>query len=133
MGQHERKCARLAVTNGFETALELKVVGKVELTNAGGIAAAAKIFQQKRVVKLPELLLRQTYATTHVHTYPATPDAMARRLALGDIQCITERPHKLGQLQRAGGDCLYGKLCFRTRHDGLWKNTVVPVPSHRIH
>ena len=55
MGEHEAKRLRQAAVDLLEVVFELDVVGQIELADPRGIAAAAQILQQQRVVQFPQL------------------------------------------------------------------------------
>ena len=94
--QHPAKAA----VDPLEVVLEAEVIGQVELADPGGIAAAAQILQQQRVVELPQRRIVQAQASPDVGADPAAAHAMPRRLPLGEVEREAERADQLGKLDR---------------------------------
>ena len=99
--EHEAEHLRQAVAHGLEIALEIQIVGEIELADASRVAAAAEVLQQQCVRQLPQLLLGETDGAADVHANPATTHAMSRRLALGDVERIAQRPDQFGEFHGA--------------------------------
>ena len=97
MRQHEAKHLRQAAVQQLEVLLERQVIGQIEFADARGIAAAAEILEQQGVVQILELGLRQAELAADVDADPAAPHAVARRLALGQVQRPAERAENFGQ------------------------------------
>jgi hypothetical protein len=55
--------------------LECQIVGFVKLADAGSVAAAAKVFEQQRIVEVVQLFRRQAKRATDVDSDPAAADA----------------------------------------------------------
>ena len=58
MTEDELRDLRQAAVDPLEVALEREVVGHVQLADARRVAAAAQVFQEQRVIELPQLVLR---------------------------------------------------------------------------
>ncbi len=56
MTKNEAQGLRQAAVDQLEVALEADVVGQIELTDAGGIAGAAEVLEQQRVIEIRELI-----------------------------------------------------------------------------
>jgi hypothetical protein len=100
--EHETQHLRQAVAHQHPVALEVVVVREVELANTRCVAAAAQVFQQQSVVKLPQLLIGQAQLPADVHADPAAAHAMPRRLAFGDVERIAERCDQFRQFKCIG-------------------------------
>ena len=119
MGEHEPQGLGQAAVDRLEVALEGQIVGQIELADAGRVAAAAEVLQQQRVIKLPDLELAQADCLPDMDADPAATDAMSRRLALHQIERVTERAQQLGEpdllhpgaLNRAG-HCKSAGHCY---------------------
>lgn len=98
MGQHEAKDLRQAAVHRLEVVLEGDVVGHVELAKPCGIAAAAEILQQQRVIQLPDFRGIEPNLPADVDSNPAAARAVSGGLSLHHIQRMTERTENLSQL-----------------------------------
>ncbi|MOA03465.1 hypothetical protein D3C78_1229740 [compost metagenome] len=99
VAEHEAQHLRQAGADQLEILFELAVIGEIQLADARRVAAAAQVFQQDGVVQIPQLRRRQPQRLADVHADPAATDAVAFRLALGDIQRVAERADEFGQFQ----------------------------------
>jgi len=99
VAEDEAQHLRQAFADELEIALELQVVGEVELADAGRVAAAAQVLEQQRLVQLPALPLVQADLVANVGADPAAAQAVPLGLALGDVQRVAERAHQLRQAQ----------------------------------
>ena len=55
MREDEAQHLRQAVVELLEVPLEIEIVGQIELADARGVAAAAEILQQQRVVEVAQV------------------------------------------------------------------------------
>jgi hypothetical protein len=94
MGQHEAQHLRQAFVHRLDVPLEFDVVDEEELADAGGIAAAADILEQKRIIKVRHLFGRKPDRLPDMHADPTAADTVPRRLALGHVQCVAEGAQK---------------------------------------
>ncbi len=97
--EHEAQHMRQAAVEQLEVALELQIVGEVELADARGIAAAAQVFEQQGVVQLPLLRSGQADFSTDRHADPGAAHAVAFGLALGHVERVTEGAHQFGEFE----------------------------------
>jgi len=136
VGQHEAKRLGKAAVDLFEVVLEGQIVSQIELADARGIAAAAKIFEQQRVVQLPDPALIEADFLTDLYADPAAADAMAVGLPLGQVQNMAKRTEQLGQpdLLRfphvAHGACNHVSFKFLLAGWTTEKGTML-LPDHR--
>jgi hypothetical protein len=96
VGEHETQGLRQAAVDVFGVAFEGDVVGQIKLADARRIAAATEVLEQQRVIEFADLLLAQPDFAADVDTDPAAADAMSGRLALDQIERITERAEEFG-------------------------------------
>ena len=101
VAEHEAQHLRQAVLDDLVVALELQIVGQIELADARGVAAAAQVLQQQGVVQLPQLRLGQADLPADVHADPAAAHAVALGLALRDVQRMAECADQLREQQFA--------------------------------
>jgi hypothetical protein len=99
-GQAQARC--LAVV------LERPVVGEEQLADARGVAAAARVLQQRRVVEVAHLGGVQADRAADLLADPATAHAVAGRLAFGHVQRMAQRAQQLAQARAVGGRCSRG-------------------------
>jgi hypothetical protein len=91
MGQHEAERLRQAAVDQLEIALEDPIIGKIELADAGGIAAAADVLQEQGVVEFRQVGIAQADLPADMHSDPAAAHAMPSWLAFGQIERMAER------------------------------------------
>jgi hypothetical protein len=119
VGDDEAQHLRQAVVEQLGVALEVVIVGDVELADPRGIAAAAEIFQEQRVVEVGELRHGQAEHLADMHADPAAAHAVTDGLAVGHVQRVAERADDLGQSKgrRIGGDVAkgHGQRPYRAR------------------
>jgi len=132
VGQHEAERLRKAAVDLLEVVLEGQIVGQIELADARRIAAAAEIFEQQRVVQLPDPALVEADFLADLHADPAAADAMTLRLPLGQVQRVAERTEQFGQpdLLRlphvAHGACNHVSFKFRLAAETTVKRRMPP-------
>jgi len=97
VGEDEAERLRQAAVDGLEVALEGQIVGQIEPADAGRIAAAAEILQQQRVVQLPYPGFAQAELAADMDPDPAAAQAVPGRLALDQVERMTERAQQLRQ------------------------------------
>jgi hypothetical protein len=90
---------RQAAVEQLEVALELQIVGEVELADPGGIAAAAQVFEQQGVIQLSSLRCGQADFAADRHADPGAAHAVAFGLALGHVERVTEGAHQFGEFE----------------------------------
>ena len=100
LAEHEVQRRREAGADRLVALLERSIVGVVELADARGIAAAAKVLEQQGVIESPRSAWRQADRAADLHPDPAGADAMAGGLTFGEVERIAERRDDLGP---AGG------------------------------
>ena len=72
------------------------VVGTQNLAHARRVAAAADVFEQQRVIEIPELWPVQAQFAANAHADQATADGVAGNGVLGEVQREGERRNDLG-------------------------------------
>ncbi len=90
-------------------ALEREVVGEEQLADARGIAAAARILQQRHVVQLAHLERVQSDRAADLLADPATAHAVAGRLAFRHVQRMAQRAQQLAQARAVAGGRTRGR------------------------
>src|SRR5690606_24207578 len=102
--KHKAKQLRKAAVNLFEIVLKGQIVGEIKLAQARGVAAATEVFQEQRVIELPDFLVAQSDLPPDVNADPATAHAMTFGLSLGEIERVTERTEQFGEahIRRCG-------------------------------
>jgi hypothetical protein len=108
--EHETEHLRQAVAHRLEAALEVEIVRQVQLADAGGIAAAAKVLEQQRVIQFPQLVVVQASGTADMHPDPAAAHAVASGLAFGNVERIAQGANQLGELHGARGQHLLRRV-----------------------
>ena len=103
MGEHEAKRLRQAAIDLLEVMFELDVVGQIELADPRGIAAAAQILEQQRVIQFPQLEFADPDLLTDLRADEAAAHAMPGRLAFGHVERVAERAQQFGEPDIAGG------------------------------
>jgi hypothetical protein len=103
MGEDEAQDLRKAAVDELEVPFEAQVVRQVEFADPGGVAAAAKILQEQGVIEIGELLVPEIERTADRDAYPAAADAMAGRLALGEVEGAAEGAEDLSETNRYCG------------------------------
>lgn len=99
VAQHKVDYLGEGAIHQFEIAFEVKIVGEIELADAGGIAAAPKILKQERVVEVMAQPGVQSQPLPQTGTYPAAANAVSSWLPLGHIERMTEGTNQLRQSQ----------------------------------
>jgi hypothetical protein len=79
-----------AAVEPLVVALKATVVGQIQLANAGGIAAAAEVLHQQRVVEVAQRGIAEAQFAANMNADPAAADAMARRLPLRHVQRMAQ-------------------------------------------
>ena len=74
----------------LEIAFHLPVVGAVQFEQARGVAAAARVLQQQRVVEVRQRLAVHPHLPADVHAHPATAQAVASGQSFGQVQGIAQ-------------------------------------------
>jgi len=90
MLEDETKHLRQAVIDDLDVALERDVVGQKQLADARGIAAAADILEQERVIEIAHLAVGQAEFLPDIHSNPTATDAVAFRLAFGQVERVAQ-------------------------------------------
>ncbi len=105
LGKDEAQRRGQAAVDGLEIPFEGNVVGEIELADPRGVAGAAKILEQQRVIEILEYVIGQFQRLADAGADKGAADAMALGLTLGHVERITERAQEIGELegQRAGG------------------------------
>ena len=93
----ETQHLRQAAIDRFEVVLEGDIVGHIKLADARRIAAAAEIFQQQRVVKLPDLRGIEADLPADMDSDPTAAHAVSGRLAFHHVERMAERAEDLGE------------------------------------
>ena len=93
--EHEAEHVGQSVAHGLVVAPEGEIVGQVELADARGVAAAAEVLEQQRVVEIAQGGDIQADRLADVHADPAHADAVAFRLTFGQVERMAERAHEL--------------------------------------
>ncbi len=99
VAQHEVDHFGEGAIHQLKVALEVKIVGEIELADAGGIAAAPQILEQQRVVEVVALPGIQSQLLSQTRAYPAAADAVASWLPFRHVQGMAERTNQLCQAQ----------------------------------
>ncbi len=103
VAQHEMHQARQAEARRPAMALEAEVVGEEKRADAGGVAAAAGVLQQGRVIQLAQLLRAEADRPAQLLGDPATALGVPGRLAFREVQRMAQRDEHLGQARSVGG------------------------------
>jgi hypothetical protein len=103
MREHEAQNLGQALADMLEIALEREIVGQIELADARGVAAAAKIFQQNRIVKIVERRAFQPDRAPDMNADPAGAHAMAGGLAFGQVERVAEGAQDFRETDIRGG------------------------------
>ncbi|MEG3155322.1 hypothetical protein [Sphingomonas sp. RB1R13] len=111
--------------DGLITLLEGAVIGFVKFADARGVAAASKVLEQERVIKVVKVLQRQAKRAANVAAYPAGAKTVPGGLPFGNVQRVTERTDQLGQRD---GVC----RCFRQDRYELHDFRPLDWPSRDI-
>ena len=83
--------------DGLIALFEGEIVGLIKFADPRGVARAAEILEQQRVVKVVTVLGAEAERAADVAADPAGADAMAGRLAFGDVERVAERADQLGE------------------------------------
>ncbi len=96
--------------HGLQIAFGPKIIGVEDVIEAGGVAAAASVFQKERVVKIGLVFNFEADFLGDAHANDATADGMAHFAAFGEVQRVREGGEQLGDTDRAGRDWLRSGL-----------------------
>ena len=89
--QHETQRLRQTAVDILEVVFEGEVVGQIELADARGVAAAAEVLEQQRVIEFPQFVIGEAGLAADMDADPAAAHAMTGGLALGHVERVTER------------------------------------------
>ena len=110
--EHKAQCLRKAAVDFLEVALEGEIVGEIQLADARGVAGATEVLEQQCVVEFGHLRFAEPDFAADVDADPAAAHAVARRLALGHVEGLTERAQKFGETYLPCGFDLRNAHCF---------------------
>jgi hypothetical protein len=79
--------------------LEGDVIGQIEVADARGVAAAAEVLEQERVVEVGQFRLAEPEFGAYGRADEAAANAMALRLAFGHVERIAQRAEQFGRVQ----------------------------------
>ncbi len=132
VAQHEAGQLQQALrVDLLEVVLGAQLIAAVQLPEARGVAAAAGVLQQQRVVEIGKRQGIQSEHPPGVHADPAAAQAVSGRLALGEVEGVAQRSDDLREAYRRAdarrlryqpvGDsgaicgCIHGISCRRLR------------------
>ena len=86
-----------ASVHEVEVMFEAEIISEIEFADSCGIAAAAEIFQEERVIKVAQRIIVEADLATNMRTNIAASDAMTFRLPFRHIERFAQRLDNLRQ------------------------------------